>query len=256
MDLVIDQVGLLKCARYAAPPNSFSYCGPDKQVNLKSYLATQTADLGLTEIIKDFGTLYPYLKLIAQENKISNPFDPKVVEAYWLGNQLLAKVKLRAFANHIVDDLNLKKKAKTGQINPLMEKLEEGVPHHNFHVMNVFIRTGHQAIKHTLKTMDECRISWGVVTKNSKFKNKIGKQNTVITILTEPLIYTKEKLVLGNSVEKSVTAEFGNYQEGDIVSFHWGQICERITGIEARRLEYYTKQAINIANRSVSQFIS
>ena len=45
---------------------------------------------------RGFEGAYPYLELIASENGIADPLDARVVEAYWLGNDLLEHVGPRA----------------------------------------------------------------------------------------------------------------------------------------------------------------
>ena len=160
----MDHQGLLLCARYAFAPNSLHYCGPDKIINLFAYTQEQMADRGLQEILTEFETLYPYLTFIAYENNIRDPFDRRVVEAYWLGNTLLHTISMNGFFRHFSDALHLKKKITKKDFELLVGKLPAGaIPHHTFHVLNIFTRTGHHAIKHTLETMDNCRIGWGKV---------------------------------------------------------------------------------------------
>ena len=96
----MDLKGLALCSRYSYPPNSLSLCGPDKKKDLNWYSIYQQTDKGTLEILSQFSTLYPYLTLIAQENKIKDPFNQKVVEAYWIGNNLLHKIPVKSFVTH------------------------------------------------------------------------------------------------------------------------------------------------------------
>src|SRR3989344_7944280 len=172
----MDRSGLLTCSAYASPPNSLHYCGPEKQNDLLGYQQEQTSDRGLAEIIAEFQTLYPYLTLIAYENNIRDPFDPRVVEAYWIGNDLLTNVSMNKFYYHLRDTLKLKNKVKPKDLELLFGKLDDGMlPHHTFHVLNVFTRTGHHSVQHTLETMDACRIGWGTVIQNSSQLTADGK---------------------------------------------------------------------------------
>src|SRR3989344_3683662 len=104
------QSGLLQCARYSFAPNQLHYCGPERQRDLEAYLELQLTDGGLVGILNQFDTLYKYLRLIASQNLIRHPFDPRVVEAYWLGNSLLTKAKYRPFADLLDNQLEFKKK--------------------------------------------------------------------------------------------------------------------------------------------------
>src|SRR3989344_4490377 len=161
--------GLALCSRFSYPPNSLSLCGPDKKNDLNWYATTQNTDRGTIEILSQFSTLYPYLTLIAQENKIKDPFDRRVVEAYWVGNDLLYKIPLSRFVTHLSDTIMLKKKLKKNNLELILSKLTNGaLPNHAFHVLNVYKRTGHLDIPHTIQTMDACLINWGKIIKTQK----------------------------------------------------------------------------------------
>lgn len=250
----MDHKGLLTCANYAFPPNSLHYCGPEKQADLAGYQQEQTTDAGLVEIIRDFQTLYPYLRLIAHENNIADPFDPRVVDAYWIGNGLLRNIKIDHFYYHLHNSLGLQKKVKLRDLEYLYGKLPQGLlPHHTFHVLNVFSRTGHQAIEHTLETMDACRIGWGKVVTNPK-----------LLVETQPLILKAGKLVLGKPIikkidvpiqleAKSQTLPAGRQgpTANDIISFHWNTFCDILSDGQVKSLERYTRQAIRLANTTL-----
>ena len=252
----MNQQGLITCTRYAFPPNALHYCGPEEQVNIKAYQKEQIADNGLKEIIEKFETLYPYLTLIAYENNIRDPFDPRVVEAYWIGNDLLTNVSMNKFYYHLRDTLKLKKKVKPKDLELLFGKLDDGMlPHHTFHVLNVFTRTGHHSVQHTLETMDACRIGWGTVIQNSKFK--IQNDNEKVKIKTKPLVFENEKLVLGKSVIRTINVPVSFIQNtkykipNTTITFHWNTLCDIISEGEARHLEWYTQQAIDLANKTI-----
>ena len=87
--------GLARCSRYSFGPNRLHYCGPDKTREIYDYIKEGAGDAGLGLILKEFKTLYPYLRLIAEANNIRNHFDDRVVEAYWIGNELLENVEKR-----------------------------------------------------------------------------------------------------------------------------------------------------------------
>lgn len=240
----MNQSGLLRCARYAAPPNKLSYCGPDQTNDLAGYLRGGIEDRGLSDIMVHFQTLYPYLTLIASENRVANPFDYRVVEAYWLGNSLLNRVSMRSFYGHLADSLGLKRKLNMQELELIGGKIPVGaLPHHAFHVFNIFKRTGDLDATHTVATMDACRISWG----------KVIAVNCGLLVTAQPLERRNNKLVLGclqtrqvrtSFVEKTVLA---NIAPGDWVSFHWHEVCEVINQAQVANLEYYTKISLRLA---------
>lgn len=241
--------GLLECLKYSLPPNWLSFCGPDKKQDLKDYYRFNLADQGLSENLSRFYTLYGYLSFIACENNIREPFDIAVVKAYWLGNRLLKKFNPRRFYYYLRDNLALKKKLSQKELTILFGKIPQGaLPNHAFHVFNIPWRTGFLPIEHTLQTMDACRISWGKV---------ISQKNGILVVETPPVVYKNNKLQLGKTVFKKIVARIDNLNladellSGELISFHWGFLCNKINPAEADNLRYYTQLALNLANEDI-----
>lgn len=243
--------GALTCAAYAFPPNELKYCGPlDKTNDLLGYQKEKIEDKGLINILSGFHTLYPYLSLIAYENNIRDPLDLRVVEAYWIGNDLLKKIAGKKLYEHFSEALNLRKKISNKDFSYLVGKIDDGaIPHHTFHVLNVFTRTGHQNIVHTLETMDACRIGWGRVIQNS----------SKILVETQPLILKNGKLALGKPIIKKINMPLilksdppaGGLNQKSIISFHWNTYCDILTDRQIRNLQYYTEKSIQLANKTL-----
>ncbi len=264
--MTFDPQGLSTCARYSFAPNSLHYCGPEKQTDIRAYVISGQNDQGLFEILNRFETLYKYLQLIGTENNIRDPFDRRVVEAYWLGNDLLQKTKYQPLAKLLNDGLQLKKKLTLRQLQSSLSKLDQGVAHHTFHVLNIFRRTGHHAIPQTLETMDNCRISWGrILNQKSSVSWRIKMQKDLAkpdpasqdnlkfknySVEIVPLIYQGYRLMLGKPEIRDVLSIALEPKVGDWVSVHWGYVCEVLTLRQVRNLKYYTELAISLANRS------
>lgn len=236
--MTADPQGLLMCSRYSFAPNSLHYCGPERQSDMLGYVKNNAVDRGLTELLNHFDTLYQYLLLIAHQNNIQDPFDRRVVEAYWLGNSLLGNVKVQAFATHLTD--TLKRKVTEKQYKQLIDiTLKGGIPQHNYHVLNIFIRTGHHAVGHTLSTMDQCRISWGKV---------IETQGRYV-VAVNPLIYQHNQLELGTPEHRIVTSVAVTPIKGEWVSIHWGIVCDVLCDRQRINLERHTNYALKRANQ-------
>lgn len=224
--------GLRRSANYAFAPNFLKYCGPDKNRELAGYLQFKASDDGLKELLSHFAAMHPYLKLIAEQNNVRDEFDNLVVEAYWLGNRLLDKVSLNSFYQHI------KPRLPKRDLRWFELKLPTGAkPNHQFHVLNFFIRTGHRQIIHTVETMDQCRISWGRLRQD-------GRLNS------QQLVYREKKLLLIPAI-KTVKNLVNDFKAGDLVTAHWGWICEKITPVQAKNLEIYSRLALGLANKTV-----
>ena len=241
--------GILRCSRYAFGPNRLHYCGPDANSEIRSYINEGASDPGLTQLLAQFQTMFPYLRHIADANGIRDPFDARVVEAYWIGNGLLENINQQKFYHHLVEDQKIKKRIGAKSFALVEEKIGQGaVPHHSFHVLDIWRRTGHLDREHTLESMDECRVSWGKV---------VAVSGPAITVLTEPLLSANGKLFLGEPVEKKLArrleAEYDIEQikPGDMVSIHWSVPCEVITTRQAAMLRKYTLRHLALANQTI-----
>src|SRR3990167_7194027 len=161
----MNKQGLLYCARYSVAPNFYGYCGPDKNASLIDYLKEDKADKEMAHIFSDFDTLIAYLKLISFENKIEDPFDKKVVEAYWIGNQLLHNIKNGKYVSLLREKFELEDYIGRDMFERLKFKFlaNQTLPHHSFHVFNIFKRTGNVFSNQTIETMDSCRVGYGQV---------------------------------------------------------------------------------------------
>lgn len=242
--------GLLLCSRYSYPPNSLSLCGPDKQNDLAFYAKIGKIDLGTKELLSQFSTLYPYLHLIASENHITDPFDEKVVGAYWIGNNLLYSVGISQFANHLSNTLSLKRKIPKKQLELTLSKLPLGaLPHHSFHVTNIYFRTGHLPIPYTIVTMDACLINWGKI-------KEVGAD--FLKIETQALTIKNNRLQFQSSIIRRIN-HFGRYdlegknlRPGDNISYHWGWLCQKLSKFQLKNLIYYTNLSLKLANTKIS----
>ncbi|KPJ84999.1 hypothetical protein AMJ57_04665, partial [Parcubacteria bacterium SG8_24] len=181
--------GILRCSRYAFGPNRLHYCGPDANSEILAYLRQGESDPGLESLLSMFRTMYPYLQLIAEANGLADPFDEQVVEAYWIGNRLLEAVGRKPFYRHLSETLGMRRRIGGRAFNLVTDKLAAGaLPHHSFHVFDIWKRTGNTETEHTLESMDSCRISWGRVT---------AVDGPSVTLLSEPLLLREGKLTLG-----------------------------------------------------------
>jgi hypothetical protein len=241
--------GILRCSKYAFGPNRLHYCGPDRNREIFSYIEEKESDEGLVRLMSQFETMYPYLLHIAEANHIQDPLDDRVVEAYWIGNELLEKIPKQKFYAHLLDGLRLKDKLGAKSFGLVAEKIDHGaVPHHSFHVLDIWRRTGHIEREHTLESMDSCRISCGkIVSVNGPF----------IIVQTEPLVYENGKLAIGMPIEKKLVRQLESdydieqLRPEDWVSIHWSVICEKITKRQAENLRKYTKRHIKLANETL-----
>jgi hypothetical protein len=237
--------GMVHFIRYGFMPNRLRYCGGDENRLLFDHAVEQVVDGGLISHLQKFTGALPYLKLIAHANGIADPFDPRVVDAYWIGNELLDHVEVRQLYDSLLERFGKQLQGRTRDL--VLGKAPAGSrPHHSFHVLDVHSRVGE--LGQSLATMDHCRISWGTVV------DVIGGELVVDRV---PLLLDLGKLVLGQPMRERVRRQIDGRgfvdgaQVGDLVSIHWGWACEVLSQEQQRRLGQYTRHHLGIANQTI-----
>jgi hypothetical protein len=236
--------GALAFARFAAPPNVRGYCGGDDHEALVGHLRAGLDGPDLVALCRAFEGAWPYLGLIARSSGISDPLDPRVVDAYWLGNALLDGVPPAAFAADL--EGRFRPRTSAGEWPWLAAKPADGArPHHSFHVLEVMPRIGllrAGQVGAILPAMEQCLIRSATVVA-------AGEAGTVVA--ARPLLVRDGRLVFGPPVEQRVVDGGEHLDRGDRVAVHWGWSCGRLTADQARRLERVTADALARANQTI-----
>jgi hypothetical protein len=225
--------------KYAFPPNVLGYCGPPDS-GLTAGLATLDTASEMAHIVQQFDGAWPYLELIGGLSR-RDPLDPHVVEAYWIGNELLDGFDMLAWGNSV--DNRFRARAG-GSWSSVEIGIIDGVPNHAFHVFCVYpwvglLRSGHA--DHALEVIDRCRIRWGTVE---------ACPGSNVVVRYSPLIWDGTTLTLGESTLETVTGSLGStdYEPGAVVSMHWDYVCEELTPRQAGYLKRQTARHLSIVN--------
>jgi hypothetical protein len=241
----VSRAGALLAARFSFMPNRLGYCGPEENRAMLDYLAEQHSDRGLEHILSRFAGAFPYYSFIAASNGIRDPFDERVIEAYWVGNSLLEQVRLEDFQAHLTQ--RFERRVPTRLLRTVLAPVPAGArPHHNFHVLNMSVRTGHPETPHTVAAIDECRVSWGRV---------VAADGDHLLVERRPLVRSGDDLVLGPGAPRRVLRRFdgktllANAAVGDVVALHWGCACLRLSARRVRALMHYTAYHLALINR-------
>ena len=237
--------GTLRFVRYGFMPNLLRYCGGDDNRALLDYGTAGVTDGGLRDLLGRFTGALPYLRLIARANHIADPFDARVVEAYWLGNELLEGVEVRQLYDAILERFGKQLQGRTRDL--VLGKAPAGAhPHHSFHVLDVHSRVGE--LPATVQTLESCRVSWGRVCTIDRGELVVERQ---------PLVLAAGKLMLDAPRRERVVRQvegrgFADAAKvGDWVSLHWGWVCEVLTERQRANLEKYTREHLAIANQTI-----
>lgn len=237
--------GTSRFVRYAFMPNRLRYCGGDDNRTLFEYGTENVDDGGLRPLLGRFTGALPYLRLIARENGIPDPFDERVVEAYWVGNALLERVEVRQLYDALAERFGQQLQGRTREL--VLGKAPAGArPHHNFHVFDVHSRVGE--LEHSLATMDQCRVSWGRV------RTVDGPE---LIVERQPLALIDGKLALGPAQPERVTRQIEGRGFADAavpddwVSLHWSWVCEVLTERQRASLARVTAYHLALANQTI-----
>jgi hypothetical protein len=238
----MSQEGMLLFIQYAFMPNRLDYCGTDDTGALYDYWAAAETDPGLAHLLESFTGALPYLKLIAHSNNLADPFDRRVVEAYWVGNSLLDNVEMRQFFESLMGRFGKQLQGKVRDY--VTQKIPLGArPHHSFHVFDVHSQVGE--LTHSLEVMENCRISWGQITE---------VEPTYFTIKAQPVTLQEGKLALAPAVSRRVLRQVDDKSfthkaaVGDWISIHWNWACDILTPEQVQALERFTHHHLQLAN--------
>ncbi len=235
--------------RYVFMPNRLEFCGPSDSAALFEHALATRPEPKIRPLLQAFTGAYPYLQLIARSNGIADPFDARVVEAYWVGNELLEGVEARRLYDSLKERFAGRMSPKTLEL--VIGKAPLGArPHHSFHVMDAHSRLSSRTgeIGVGLQAIEECRIGWGRVKRIEK---------AYLIVEHQPLVLENGRLALGPPKERKILRQVQNagftesVRVGERVSFHWGWACDILGERQADFLERYTRHHIQLTNRTL-----
>jgi hypothetical protein len=230
-------------ARFALPPNELGYCGPTDGTLIAELL--QAEEVGLDELrhtATAFAGAWPYLELIAGCHGL-DPLDPRVVEAYWVGNRLLDSVDTLTWGNALQDRFS---GGGTDGFRAITDALlRGGVPSHAFHVFCVYPWVGllrSRTPGPALRILDLCRIRVGRV---------VGKEGAHLIAESRHLELAGAGLRLGAPRIESALPRSDptlSIDVGDLVALHWSHVCDVITASQMAYLRALEDLHLTLAN--------
>jgi hypothetical protein len=214
-------------ARYAYPPNELGYCGPEGS----RALLDRDATLEIERRARKFEGAWTYLEFIAEATGIPDPLDARVVEAYWVGNDLLRQCDPCALSRHLAVRFHGQ------QGGTWRSAAHRAQAHHSFQVFQVYpwarllASDGHPV---ALSVLDQCRIRVGVV---------IGVEGENATVRSAPLLWNGSQFEKGSSRLEQVRwstdgrSLLDGLSPGEQVSLHWDWVCDVVTQEQATSIE-------------------
>ncbi len=236
--------GLALGARFSIATNRLAYCGPaDAEPHLYEAIVRGRGSPHAQAALARFEALMPYLEAIAEANG-RDPFDREVVEAYWIGNELLEAVD-RARFRALLGALT-----RRGLPPSIARRLDEHLPphpvaHHVFHVAFVGVGavTGH--VPTTLVNMEACRPAWAEVA---------GVRNGTLELDGPSLAVERSRLTLRDGTRRALAYDprvLGRVRAGDQVAVHWSWPALVLDAPTRRALEAWTARSLDAANEAL-----
>lgn len=223
----MSEQGALLFARYAYPPNELGYCSP------QGALAMLHKD-AIDEIerrARQFEGACCYLEFIARSAAITDPLDARVVEAYWVGNDLLSHCEPEALVRWLTPRFR-------GQPGGTWRQAgDRAHAHHSFQVFEVYpwarllASSGNPV---ALSVLEQCRIRVGVVR---------SVDGETATVQSSPLVWSGSQLERGSPRQEVVRwstdgkSLLDGVSPGDRVALHWDWVCDVITREQAGSIE-------------------
>ncbi len=236
--------GVRLAARFSIATNRLKYCGPADAEPALYRTIVEGKDLEASrKALLRFEALEPYLSAIAAKHGL-DPLDHDVVEAYWIGNELLDGFSREDFRS-LLDRLS-RRGLPRSMADRLAEHLpERPFPHHVFHVafVGVGMVTGH--VETTLPNMEACRPAWAKVRK---------RQKASLLVERPSLVAEKGRLALGPSVEETVSYDpriLPGVTRGDSVVLHWSWPAMVLAPRQLKHLKEYTARSLESANEAL-----
>jgi hypothetical protein len=244
--------GAVLFARYAYPPNELGYCGPDDPHALLEHGSAGLDDRAIAERARQFEGAWVYLELIAAAAGIADPLDARVVQAYWLGNELLDQLAPDPF----LAELGHRFRAQVGGWWQRLSGSDRARarPHHSFQVFAVYpwvglLPPGSAEGGVALSVLDQCRIRWGQV-------ERVDGERAIVR--SQPLTWDGHRLALGpQRLESGRWAEGGRClapapTPGRWVALHWDWVCDQLDSHELTDLQTTSASQLELANRHLA----
>ena len=236
--------GVALCARFSIATNRLQYCGPADAEPVLYRAITENADLARArEALRRFEALNPYLEAIGAKHGL-DPLDERVVEAYWIGNELLDAFEPADFVP-LLESL-VRRGLPRSTAGRLLEYLPaHPIPHHVFHVAFVGVGevTGH--VETTLTNMEACRPAWARVE---------GIQGRTLRLSGPSLKVAHAQLSTHGEVSRSLPydpAILPGLGTGDWVVVHWNHPALQLSSSMRESLQRYTEASLAAANEAL-----
>jgi hypothetical protein len=201
-----------------------------------------------------FSGAWPYLRVLSKMTGIGDPLDYRLVESYWLGGGIGARLDPDEFVDELLAIIGPKASRYWGHLTAGLAC--EAAANHCFHVFGVYPWSrflggaGRQySAEHPLSVLDNCRITWGTVLSRDGDNVEVSCSRLVwdghALGLSEPSARRLDVWTDGYSAMPDVAA-------GDEVAIHWGRLCGRLQPGQIHALADSTSRQLHVTNQRLA----
>jgi hypothetical protein len=233
--------GIPLAARFSIATNRLNYCGPsDAEPALYQSILTGRGTPEARRALEGFEALMPYLRAIGAKHDL-DPLDARVVEAYWIGNELLDSFGPPEFRS-LLEALQRRGLPRSVAERLLRYLPAHPLPHHVFHVAFVGVGavTGH--VPTTLANVESCRPTAATV-------ETVGPG--AMRVRSTTLRVDGGRLVPGPELPRELRYDpqvLPTARPGARVVLHWGWPALVLSAAQDDALQRYTERSLAVAN--------
>jgi hypothetical protein len=235
----MDKKALQLNSRFTLPPNSLGYCGKDSAPEKFKSCVIDGKCKGVEDELKNFIVLYPYLRTISRITGLPK-FSYKVIESYWLGNDILRKSKKKDYRTLL--EFFAKQGVPSWLVDELkVSKPKKFIPTHLFQVLHVGVGRASGSVPYNMETINNCMIRWGEVLK-------INKKTATVKLNSLKKVKGAFRLTFITETFPFVPGFVPDMKKGNVVAVHWKQIVKILTEEELKKISYWTSEVLKTIN--------
>jgi hypothetical protein len=239
---ITDTDGPEMFARYAYAPNQLGYCGPRNSSRLLNGARDE-----IEVAARQFTGAWPYLQVLSRMTGIADPLDYRLVESYWLGGGMGARLGSRAFTAELLAVIG--PQAGHYWTHLTADLADEAAPNHCFHVFGVYPWSrllGKGMDEHPLAVLDSCRIAWGTV---------VSTDDDSVVVSCQRLTWDGAALSLSAALTRTVDRDGISpaLAPGELVAVHWNRVCGRLNTEQVQALADSAHRQLYATNRRLAR---
>jgi hypothetical protein len=235
--------GLELAARFSSITNKLRYCGPkDAYIDFYKLLNGENYDREkIVNHFKRYEGLYVYLDTISRKHKL-DLLDYKVIESYWVGNELLDTFTREDFIN-IINGL-VKRGLPKSYAEDAIKRLPQGMnPTHSFNVLLIGVGRTSGTVPTNIITMNKCIVSVGELLRITD--RQLIVHSKQLKILKGELIFSEPEIQYIDYIKEFLPV----LKLKDKIAIHWDFACKILSESEEKNLRKYTQKNIDALNK-------